>query len=69
MTTQVVREGIALADAEIGDTLDTFQQGRITVAAIEMSGTNARVTTDTGRVWVAAKDQLVERITIREAGN
>lgn len=61
----IIRTSIDAHEAQVGDVLDTFQQGRITVATVETSGRNTVITTTTGRVWRTSRTQLVAKIETR----
>lgn len=59
------RTSIAAGQAQAGDILDTFQQGRITVKAITSDGPHHMVITTTrGRTWRTSRTQLVGRISL-----
>ena len=61
----MTKTAISAKDARKGDTLDTFQHGRIVVADIDLdrSPINVTITTIYGLVWTCSRDQLVSRIT------
>lgn len=61
----IIRTSIDAHEAQAGDVLDTFQQGRITVATIETDGPRVTITTTTGRVWRTSRTQLVAKIETR----
>lgn len=62
----VRRTSISADEAQVGDVLDTFQHGRITVADIKVDGQrHVTITTTRGRIWRTTRSQLVGRIEIR----
>lgn len=62
----VRRTSISAHEVQVGDVLDTFQQGRIKVEAIEVDGPyNVKITTTAGRTWRASRIQMVMRIEVR----